>query len=322
MDWIWIGFFIFILGMLALDLGYFNRKAHEIKPKEAIRMWIFWVSLAAVFNVLVYYWFGSDKALEFLTGYIMEEALSIDNMFVFVLVFSYFCVPKDCHHEVLFWGILGALIMRGVFIFVGIELIEAFSWVMYIFGAFLIISAVRMAFGGDKNVEPENNPVVRVFRRFFPVEDKFHGSKFFVRSAKGALVATPLFICLMFVESTDLVFALDSIPAIISITQDPFIVYTSNAFAILGLRALYFVLAGMMTAFCYLKYGLSGILAFVGLKMLLADFVEIPVVMSLLVIVAILGISVIASWSKYKDAKIQVACPDQCGIVEEEEKKE
>jgi len=321
---IWIGFFIFILSMLALDLGYFNRKAHEIKPKEAIKMWLFWVAIAVAFNICVYIWYGSDKALEFTTGYIMEEALSIDNMFVFVLVFTYFCVPKKCHHEVLFWGVLGALVMRGVFIWAGIELLQAFSWIIYIFGAFLIFTSLKMAFGSDKEVEPEHNPVVRLFRRFFPVDDKFHGSKFFIRSAKGALVATPLFICLIFVETTDLVFATDSIPAIISITQDDFIVYTSNAFAILGLRSLYFLLAGMMGAFCYLKYGLSGILAFVGAKMLLSEFIEIPIVLSLLVIVLILAISVAASWSKYKDAKVEPtfseSCEAACNEPSEEDK--
>jgi tellurite resistance protein TerC len=312
MEWIWIGFVIFILSMLALDLGVFNRKAHEIKPKEAVKMWLFWISLAVVFNICVYIWFGSEKALMFLSGYVMEEALSIDNMFVFVLVFSYFCVPKKCHHEVLFWGVLGALVLRGLFIFAGIALIEMFSWVIYIFGAFLIITAFKMAFGSDKEVEPEHNPVVRLFRRFFPVDENFHGSKFFIRSAKGALIATPLLICLIFVETTDVVFALDSIPAVIGITTDPFIVYTSNAFAILGLRSLYFVLAGMMSAFCYLKYGLAGILGFVGIKMLISGFVEVPIVLSLLVILIILAISVAASWSKYKEAKPKKPCDDEC----------
>ncbi|QLH75603.1 MAG: TerC family protein [Methanomassiliicoccales archaeon] len=311
MDWIWIGFIVFILSMLAIDLGVVNRKAHEIKPKEAFMMWGFWISLAIAFNVLVYIWFGSEQALMFTTGYIMELALSVDNMFVFVLVFTYFCVPKECQHKVLFWGVLGALVMRAIFIFAGIAIIERFEWVIYIFGAFLIITAFKMVHGGDKEVEPENNPVVRLFRRFFPVEDRFHGSKFFIRSAKGTLVATPLFVTLIFVETTDLVFALDSIPAIIAITQIPFIVYSSNAFAILGLRSLYFVLASMMNAFVYLKYGLAVILGFVGAKMLLSEFVHIDVLVSLAVIVSVLAISVIASWSKYKDAKAQLAAYEE-----------
>lgn len=303
---LWIGFFIFIVSMLALDLFVFNRKAHEIKPKEAILMWLFWVSLAVVFNVLVFIWYGSNKGLEFTTGYVMEEALSVDNMFVFVLLFTYFCVPKTCHHKVLFYGVLGALVFRGIFIFAGITLVEQFSWIIYIFGAFLIFTAVRMVVKkNDENVHPDKNIMVRGFRKIFPVTKEYEGSKFFVRH-KGILMATPLFVALLVVETTDIVFAIDSVPAILGITTDPFIVYTSNAFAILGLRSLYFVLASVISLFCYLKYGLAAILAFVGAKMLLSDFVHIDTFVSLGVIVLILVVAMVASYAKNKGSK---TCP-------------
>jgi tellurite resistance protein TerC len=303
---LWIGFIIFIVAMLALDLLVFNRKAHEIKPKEAILMWMFWVSLAVVFNVLVYIWYGSDKAFEFTTGYVMEEALSVDNMFVFVLVLAYFCVPKESHHKVLFYGVLGALIFRGIFIFAGITLVEQFSWIMYIFGAFLVITAVKMMMKkDDENVHPDKNIMVRAFRKIFPVTKEYEGSKFFVRR-KGILMATPLFVALLVIESTDIVFAIDSVPAILGITTDPFIVYTSNAFAILGLRSLYFVLASVISLFCYLKYGLGAILAFVGVKMLLVDFVHISTAVSLSIIVLILVIAIGASYAKNRGKK---TCP-------------
>lgn len=296
---IWIGFFIFIIAMLALDLGVLNRKSHVIKAKEAILLSIFWISLAIIFNIGVWAFMGEQKAVEFATGYVMEKALSVDNLFVFVLVFSYFCVPGKCHHKVLFWGVIGALVFRGLFIVAGIALIEQFAWIIYVFGAFLILTSIKMLLQGEKKVEPEKNLMVKLYRRFFPVTDEFDDDKFFVRKA-GILVATPLFLTLLFVEATDLVFAVDSIPAILAITTDPFIVYTSNAFAILGLRSLYFALASALPSFHYLKYGLAGILTFVGAKMLLVDFLHISVPISLLVIILILVVSIIASIIKNK----------------------
>ncbi|OPY32580.1 MAG: Integral membrane protein TerC family protein [Methanomassiliicoccales archaeon PtaU1.Bin124] len=303
---IWILFFVFIIAMLALDLGFFNRKAHEIKAKEAVKMWLFWVALAVIFNILVWYWYGGEKALEFTTGYVMEEALSVDNMFVFILIFSYFAVPKEDHHKVLFYGVLGALLFRGLFIFAGIAVVQQFDWVIYIFGAFLIFTAIKIAIKKeDAEVHPDHNIVVRGFRKVFRVTENYEGSKFFVWK-KEILMATPLFVALLVVETTDIVFAVDSVPAIIAITQDPFIVYTSNAFAILGLRSLYFLLASVMGLFCYLKYGLAAILAFVGTKMLLASFIHIPVILSLLVIVGILVVTILASLIKNRGKK---ACP-------------
>jgi tellurite resistance protein TerC len=303
---VWILFFAFIIGMLALDLGVFNRKAHEIKAKEAVKIWIFWVSLAVAFNILVYFWYGSDKALEFTTGYVMEEALSVDNMFVFILIFAYFAVPKENQHKVLFYGVLGALIFRGLFIFAGIAVVQQFDWVIYIFGAFLIFTAFKIALKKeDAEVHPDHNIMVRGFRKIFRVTENYEGSKFFVWRNE-ILLATPLFVALLVVESTDIVFAVDSVPAIIAITQDPFIVYTSNAFAILGLRSLYFLLASVMSLFCYLKYGLAAILAFVGSKMLLASFIHISVIVSLAVIALILGVTILASWLKNRGQK---TCP-------------
>ena len=306
---VWIIFFVFILVMLALDLGVFNRKAHEIKAKEAVKMWLFWVALAVIFNVLVFFWYGSDKALEFTTGYVMEEALSVDNMFVFILIFAYFAVPKEDHHKVLFYGVLGALLFRGLFIFAGITVVQQFDWVIYIFGAFLIFTAIKIAVKKeDAEVHPEHNVVVRGFKKVFRVSDKYEDAKFFVWKNE-ILMATPLFIALLVVETTDIVFAVDSVPAVIAITQDPFIVYTSNAFAILGLRSLYFLLASVMSLFCYLKYGLAAILMFVGSKMLLvAVGLHIPVLVSLLIIAAILGVTILASLIKNRGKK---TCPPE-----------
>lgn len=263
---LWIGFNVFVLAMLALDLGVFHRKAHVVKIKEALIWSAVWIALALLFNVGVYYWRGPQTALEFLTGYLLEKSLSVDNVFVFLLIFSYFRVPALCQHKVLFWGILGALIMRTVFIAAGIRLIQQFHWVIYVFGAFLIFTGIKMALQKDKEIYPEKNPVIKLFRRLMPVtQDHDEESRFFVRKA-GRLHATPLFVALLVVETTDVIFAVDSIPAILAITRDPFIVYTSNVFAILGLRALYFALAGIMPMFHYLHYGLSAILVFVGVK--------------------------------------------------------
>jgi len=290
----WLIFGAVVLGLLGLDLGVFHRKSHEVKIKEALIWSGVWISLALAFNAFVYFTRGSGPALEFLAGYLIEEALSVDNLFVFLLVFSYFRVPSIVQHKVLFWGILGALLMRALFIVAGISLIEKFHWIIYVFGAFLIYTGIRMVTEQGKEIHPERNPVLRLFRRLVPVTETYVEDRFFVM--KGARrFATPLFIVLLMVETTDLIFAVDSIPAILAITRDPFIVYTSNVFAILGLRSLFFALAGLMKLFRYLNYGLCFILVFVGLKMLLAEFFKIPVVVALGVIIAILGVSILVS---------------------------
>ncbi len=283
--------------MLALDLGVFHRKAHEVAPREAAGWSIFWVTLALIFNVGVYYYMGPTAGLEFLTGYLIEKALSVDNIFVFVLVFSYFRVPSKYQHRVLFWGILGALVMRGGMIAAGAVLIKQFHWIIYVFGAFLVFTGIRMATHDSNEIEPESNPVIRLLRRFMRVTPIYHGSHFFVSeeiAGRARLVATPLFVVLVMIETTDLVFAVDSIPAIFAVTEDPFLVYTSNVFAILGLRALYFLLAGVIHQFHYLKIGLSAVLVFVGAKMLLTDIYKVPIVISLVVIGSLLLISVVA----------------------------
>jgi len=287
----WAAFHVFIFGMLALDLGVFHRKAHVIRIKEALVWSALWILLALTFNLGIYVWLGSDRALEFLTGYLIERFLSIDNIFVFLLIFSYFGVPRRYEHKILFWGILGALVMRAVFILAGIALIETFHWVIYVFGGFLILAGIKTAVKGPEQIQLEKNLVVRLFRRFMPCSDGYEEGKFFTKF-QGRYCATTLFLVLLFVEVTDVMFALDSIPAILGITLDPLIVYTSNVFAILGLRALYFALAGIMRLFSYLHYGLSAILIFVGLKMLVAEVYKIPVGAALLVITAILLMSV------------------------------
>jgi len=280
--------------MLALDLGVFQRKAHFPYMKEALAWSIVWVVISLLFNLYIWYDFGTQKALEFFTGYIVEKALSVDNIFVFIVIFSYFSVPADYQHKVLFWGVLSAIIMRAIFIVAGAALIAQFHWILYIFGVFLIYTAVKLARQKETEVHPERNPLVRFARKFFPVTSEYHGSKFFVR-IDGKRYATPLFIVLVMIESTDVAFATDSIPAIFAITQDIFIIYTSNIFAILGLRALYFVLANFMKKFRYLKLGLSIILGFIGAKMLIEPFFDLPIEISLIVILAVLTLSVIAS---------------------------
>ncbi|HEX5083049.1 MAG TPA: TerC family protein [Blastocatellia bacterium] len=292
--WAWIGFGLFVLAMLALDLGVFHRESHVVKVKESLIWSGVWIVLALLFNLGLYYLRGPQPALEFLTGYLIEKSLSVDNIFVFLLIFTYFRVPLRYQHRVLFWGVLGALIMRAILIALGISLIQHFHWVIYVFGAFLILTGVKMALGKDKEIDPERNPALRLFRRFTPVTNDYRGGKFFVKQG-GRRYATPLLIALLVVETTDLIFAVDSIPAILAITPDPFIIYTSNVFAILGLRALYFALAGVMKSFHYLHYGLSVILVFVGAKMLLADFYKIPIGVALGAVAGILAISVIAS---------------------------
>ena len=297
--WYWILFNVFVLIMLALDLGVFHRHAHEVKMKEALTTSAIWIALAMLFNVAIYFWMGEKKALEFLTGYIIEKSLSVDNIFVFIMVFSYFNVPSLHQHKILFWGIIGALIMRAIFIFAGVALITKFHWMIYVFGLFLIVTGIKMAFQKDKKIEPEKNPVIRLFRKLFPVTDSYDGSKFLTK-INGKNFATPMMIVLIVIETTDLIFAVDSIPAILAITDDPFIVYTSNVFAILGLRALYFALAGIMQLFHYLAYGLSAVLVFVGAKMMLVDVYKIPIQISLLVIVLILTTAVVASIMRSK----------------------
>ena len=290
----WIGFNVFVLLMLAVDLGIFNRKAHMVSVKEAIIWTAVWITLAMCFNALIYYWQGHAKALEFFTGYVIEKSLSVDNIFVFVLIFSYFKTPSVHQHKILFWGIIGALIMRAAFIFAGVAIIEKFHWTIYIFGVLLIFTGYKMLVQKDKTIDPEKNLVIKLFQKIVPFTNELHGGKFFVKQ-DGKRFATPLFLALIVVETTDLIFAVDSIPAILAITQDEFIVYTSNVFAILGLRSLYFALAGMMDKFRFLSKGLSLILMFVGVKMLIVDFYKLPMLIALLVIVVILIISVTAS---------------------------
>jgi len=292
--WMWILFSVVVFGLLALDLGVFHRNSHVVRMREALIWSGVWIVLALAFNVFVYFFYGPVPALEFLTGYLIEKALSVDNLFIFLLIFSYFRVPGEYQHKVLFWGILGALLIRAIFIVAGIALIERFHWLIYIFGGFLIVTGIKMLRSGDEEIHPDRNPVLRLFRRLMPVTEQYEGDRFFVRRM-GRQFATPLFIVLLMVETTDVIFAVDSIPAILGITTDPFIVYTSNVFAILGLRAIYFALAGLMQLFHYLKYGLCAILVFVGLKMLLADFYKIPVAIALGAIVLVLLVSILAS---------------------------
>jgi TerC family integral membrane protein len=291
---LWVIFNVFVIAMLALDLGVFHRTAHVIRIREALTWCALWMALALLFNLGIYFWHGAEPALEFLTGYLLEYSLSVDNIFVFLMIFSYFRVPYLHQHKVLFWGILGALIMRALFILTGITLIQKFHWIIYIMGGFLVLTGIKMALQKGEDINPEHNPVLRLFRRLMPVTDDYEGDRFFVRRS-GRLFATPLFIIVLVVETTDVIFAVDSIPAILAITLDPFIVYTSNVFAILGLRALFFALAGIIRLFHYLPYGLSLILVFVGIKMLLVDIYKIPISMALGTVAAVLVISVIAS---------------------------
>jgi len=293
----WLLFHVFVFAVLALDLGVFHRTAHAVSKREALVWTVCWVMLSLVFNAGVYYWMGTQKALEFLTGYALEYSLSMDNIFVFVLLFRYFSVPPRYQHRVLFWGIVGALVMRGTMIALGTLLLARFRWILYLFGAFLFYTGVRMAGPRHFEVEPEHNPVLKLVRRWWRVTEHYEGQHFFVRRERG-LYATPLLVVLAAVETTDLVFAVDSVPAVFGITQDPFIVYTSNVLAILGLRSLYFLLAAVIESFQYLHIGLGMVLAFVGAKMLIAWAVHIPVTQSLAVIVAIVSISMVVSWLK------------------------
>jgi tellurite resistance protein TerC len=297
--WLWIGFNAFVIAMLAVDLFVFHKEAHEVRPAEAAGWSVLWIALAMLFGAGVYRFMGAEAGLEYFAGYLIEKALSVDNIFVFVLIFGFFRVPPRYQHRVLFWGILGALVMRGGMIAAGAYLIQQFHWVIYIFGAFLVFTGIRMAVQKEHGPDPDSNPAIRLIRRVMPVTSTYHGQKFFVRehvAGRLRLVATPLFVVVALVETTDLIFAVDSIPAIFAVTQDPFIVYSSNVFAILGLRALYFLLAEVIHRFQYLKLGLSVVLVFVGLKMLAGDVYKVPVGVSLGVIVCVLGTSILASW--------------------------
>ncbi|KAB8144104.1 TerC family protein [Chloroflexia bacterium SDU3-3] len=314
--WIWVGFIAFVLAMLAIDLGVFNRKAHAPSMREAGMWTVVWVTLAAIFAGVIFLWEGHDAGMQFVTGYLIEYSLSVDNIFVFVLLFGAFRVPPAYQHRVLFWGILGALIMRGAMIILGAALLERFEWIIYVFGAFLVYSGLKLIFQGDEEeeVHPEGNLLVRIVRRFLPVAQDYHGERFLVRQG-GKLMITPLLIVLLIVESTDLIFAVDSIPAIFAVTRDPFLVFTSNVFAILGLRSLYFLLANVVGKFYYLRHALSVILTFVGIKMLWPEITvlltgeahHISIGLSLSVILGALALAVLASFIR---ARRQPAEPD------------
>jgi tellurite resistance protein TerC len=291
---LWGAFMTFVLIMIALDLGVFHRKSHVMAWREALGWSALWIALALVFNGWLYHAYGGVIALEFLTGYLIEKALSVDNLFVFLFLFSYFRVPREHQHRVLVWGVLGALIMRIVFILLGAALLARFHWLIYVLGAFLVFTGFRLMKHGDEDPHPESNPLLRLTRRIFPMTSEYHGQHFFVKEA-GKWVATPLFLVLIAIESTDVVFAIDSIPAIFAITEDPFIVYTSNVFAILGLRALYFLLEGMLGRFHHLKHGLALVLVFVGAKMLVSHFLHVPIGVSLGVVATLLGGSIVTS---------------------------
>lgn len=295
----WVVFNIFILLMLALDLGVFHKKNHVVSVKEALIWSGVWIFLALCFNGFIYYIAGETKALEFFTGYLIEKALSVDNIFVFVLIFTYFQIPSQYQHKILFWGVIGALIMRVIFIFSGVALLEKFHWTIYIFGSILIYTGIKMLTQSDKKIEPEKNPVIKIFKKLVLTTNELHEDKFFIKQ-DNRLTATPLFVVLIMIEITDLIFAVDSIPAILAVTQDHFIVYTSNVFAIMGLRSLYFALANIIERFKYLAIGLAIILIFVGLKMVTIDFFKIPIHYSLMVIVFILAASLLFSLLKTK----------------------
>lgn len=304
----WGGFFVFVLAMLILDLKLFKSGDEKSSFKKAVIWSCVWVGVALLFNLGVYFWKGSEKALEFLAGYLIEKSLSVDNIFVFILLFEYFCIPTRYQHRVLFLGILGALIMRLVFIVVGIQLLAMFHWLIYIFGAFLVLTGIKMCLKKEGEANPGKNVFVKLAKKIFPVSDELDGEKFFVRKSTG-LFATPLFLALIAIESSDVIFAVDSVPAVLAVSQDAFIVYTSNVFAILGLRAIYLVLANVINKFCYLKLGVSAILVFIGAKMIISSFYKIPVGWALVVIFGILTASIVASLLKSKKAQNCARCP-------------
>jgi tellurite resistance protein TerC len=294
MSFLWIVFGVVIILMLAIDLGVFNRKAHEVGLKEAIIWSIVWTVVALLFNGAVFLYAGPERGLEFFTGYVIERSLSFDNLFVFVLIFSYFGVPRQYHHRALFWGVVGALVTRAAFIAAGVALIVRFEWILYFFGAILVYSGWKMLREKDVEVHPDRNIVIRAARTLFPVTSDFSGGRFFIRR-EGILFLTPLFLVILTIETTDIVFAVDSIPAVFGVTHDPFIAFTSNIFAILGLRASYFLLESILKTFKYLSHGLSVVLIFIGLKMLAADFLPIPIGTSLAIVMAVLTVAVMAS---------------------------
>ena len=290
----WVGFNILIFILIAIDLGLLHKKSHVISVKEALIWSVGWILISLTFNIGVYFWFGYDSALQFLTGYLIEKSLSVDNIFVFAILFSYFKVKPEYQHKVLMWGILGALVMRGALIAIGTALLTNFHWVIFVLGAFLVYTGIKMAVQKEISVHPESNPVVNLAKRFIPISDDYDGDKF-VTVINGKKIFTPLIVVLLVIEVTDLMFAVDSIPAIFAITTDSFIVYTSNVFAILGLRALYFALSGVLDMFHYLKYGLGLVLSFVGVKMLISDFYIIPIPVALGTVAAILALSIVVS---------------------------
>ena len=297
MFYFWILFNLFALGMLVLDLRVFHRPGRVVGFRRALGLSLMYVVLAAAFAGILYLWQGQQSALEFVTGYLLELSLSVDNLFIFLLIFNYFAVPEGQQHRVLFWGVLGAMIMRGVFIGAGVGLIGRFHWLFYIFGALLIYSGIRMVVTGSHKIDPAANPLVRAMRRFIPVTDGYEGGKFFVRRAEenARLYATPLLVVLLVIETTDVLFAVDSIPAILAITLNAFVVYTSNVFAILGLRSMYFAVSGLMKLFRFLQYGLAAVLVLVGLKMIAANYFKVPIVVTLSVVAGVLTISIVAS---------------------------
>lgn len=292
--WVWIVFNFFILMMIIIDLFFLHPKEKIVGVKQALLTSGVWIALALAFNYGIYFFQGKEAALKFLTGYLIEEALSVDNLFVFIIIFKYFKTPPKYQHKVLFWGILGAIIMRAIFIVFGLALVNTFHWILYLFGAFLIFAGVKMALSKDGELHPENNFALKLAKKFLPITHDYHRSNFFIKQ-DGRLWGTPLFVVLLSIETTDLIFALDSIPAVMAITRDPFLIYTSNIFAIIGLRSLYFALSGVMSLFHYLHYGLAAILIFVGIKMLLANFLDISILLSLGFIVAALAASIAAS---------------------------
>ncbi len=297
MLYFWIFFNVFCVGMLVLDLRVFHRRQHVVSLRAALGWSAFYVALAAAFAIIVHFWQGPQVALEFVTGYVLELSLSVDNLFIFLVIFKYFAVPEEQQHGVLFWGVIGALVFRGIFIGAGVGLIHRFHWVLYIFGAFLVVSGIRFAFQGDRKVDPASNRVVRVIRKLIPITNEYHGGKFFLRNPanKALLCGTPLLVVLLVIETTDILFAVDSIPAVLAVTLNAFIVYTSNVFAILGLRSLYFAVAHLMKSFRFLHYGLALLLTLVGAKMLAADWYRVPIGVTLGLIAAILLISIVAS---------------------------
>ncbi|MEX0906496.1 MAG: TerC family protein [Balneolaceae bacterium] len=291
---LWIIFNLFIIAMLVVDLMVFNRKPHEISIRESLVWTGIWILLSIIFGIGLYFYMSPEASLDYFTGYLIEKSLSVDNIFVFLLIFTYFGVETKYQHKVLFWGIFGALVFRLVFIFVGVALLEQFHWIIYVFGAFLVFTGIKLGLEKDKEIHPEKNPLLMLTRRFIPITKNFYGQQFFIKRGKR-LIATPMFIVLVVIETTDIIFALDSIPAIMAITRDTFIIYSANAFAILGLRALYFALSGVMRLFHYLHYGLALILVYIGVKMLIESFVEIPTLITLGVIVFTLTVSVLLS---------------------------